>query len=139
MGLLNRAGLLHKEERKVVKVDLGNDEFVYVCEMSGKMRDAFEQSMFRKIKVKDKTDYESDITNFRAKLAVATVCDEKGMLLLSTSDVTILSENMSAVKLMKIADAAAELNKLTPEEQEDLIKNSKGGETADSTSASAEN
>lgn len=137
MGLLNRSALLQKEPLKMEKVDLGNDEFVYVKEMTGKQRDMFEQSL-RKQVVKGKTvDYEMALDNFRAKLAVATVCDETGVLLLTPRDVDALGENMGAARLAMIADAAGKLNKISEEEQEDLVKNSNAGEKDNSTSGSA--
>ena len=64
--LLNRSGLLKKEKLDVVKVDLGNDEYVFVRQMTGRERDQFEASLRKEIKdSKGKiTDYEIALSDF---------------------------------------------------------------------------
>lgn len=126
MGLLKREKLLKKQDFKITKVDLGGGEFVYVREMSGRGRDRWERSLLEEKPAKnDKEEptYESNLEDFRAKLAVSTVCDEKGNLLLEPEDYKVLSVNMTGTKLAKIAEAAQELNKISKEDKEDLIKN----------------
>lgn len=136
--LLDRKQLLKKEDLKKEKVDLGNDEFVYVRQMTGHERDNFEQSL-----IKEKTDFKGNVTyqrslsDFRAKLAVCTLCKENGDALLSSDDYVILSKNMSAARLEKIITIAQKLNKITEEDKEALVKNSKGGQAANSNSDSA--
>lgn len=125
--LLNRDALLKKEELKKEKVDLGGGKFVYVRQMTGRERDRFEQSLLKEVKgPKGKVSYEKSLEDFRAKLAVNTVCDEKGNNLLEPDDTETLSTHMSAAKLEKIVDAAQELNKITEEDKEAIVKNSGG-------------
>jgi len=138
--LLDRKKLLQKEPLKTVKVDLGDGEHVFVREMTGRERDQFERSLYE---VKEDTKstgrfkYERRLEDFRAKIAVNTLCDEKGDLLLQPEDYAQLSKSMKASKLDKIANAAQELNRITPEDKEFLVKNSDGGPAADSNSGSA--
>ena len=139
MTVLNRESLLKKEELKVVKVDLGNKEIVYVRQMTGRERDQFEQLFLMKIKKAGKIDYEQTLDDFRAKLAVNTLCDEKGVKILNPADYSTLSENMGAIRLMKIADAAGKLNGISEEDKEDLVKNSDGVQDGASSSDSAKN
>ena len=61
--------------------------------------------------------------DFRAKLAVNTLCDEKGKLMMKQADVTVLSRAMSAARLEKIMTVAQDLNKITEEDKEELVKN----------------
>ena len=141
MGLLDRAKLLRKEDLKIEKVDLGNDEFIFVRMMTGRERDRFEQSLIKEVKnAKGRvTDYERAIEDFRAKLAVCTVCDESGKLVLTPDDYPALSVNMSAKRLETIINKAQELNKISEGDKDNLVKNSEGGQTDVSTSDSVEN
>lgn len=139
MKVLDRESLLKKEELKVVKVDLGNKEIVYVRQMTGRERDQFEQLFLRKVKKAGKIDYEQTLDDFRAKLAVNTLCDEKGVKILNPADYSTLSENMGAIRLMKIADAAGKLNGISEEDKEELVKNSDGVQDDASSSGSAKN
>lgn len=122
-GLLDRNSLLKKEELKTEKVDLGNGSYVYVRQMTGRERDRFEQSMMKEVRNKGKVNYERSLEDFRAKLAVQTLCDEKGNNLLQPNDYEALSTNMSAAKLEKIVNIAQELNKISEEDKEALVKN----------------
>lgn len=124
MNVLDREGLLKKEELKIEKVPLGNSEFIYVRQMTGRERDRFEQSLL--MEVKDKKGgitYERSLEDFRAKLAVNTICDEKGVNILQPDDYPVLSQNMSAARLEKIVNAAQALNSISEEDKENLVKN----------------
>ena len=139
MGLLNRDALLKKEKLEVVKVDLGNNDFVFVKQMTGGERDKWEQSLLRPVKDGRGlvTGFESVTENFRAKLCVVTVCDEEGKLLLAPKDYITLSNSMGAAKLEKIVNAAQKLNAISEEDKEEIIKNSEVGQADNSNSDSA--
>ena len=134
MTLLNREKLLTKEKLDITKVDLGKGEFVYVRQMTGRERDTFEQSI---ISFNKDGEVERKTQDFRAKLAVCTVCDENGDLLLEPKHVEVLSQSMSAGRLEEIVNVAQEINKISAEDKEELTKKSKGGRAASSTSDSA--
>jgi len=138
--LLDRKALLTKEKLEVVRVDLGKDEFVYVKQMTGRERDNFEQSILKKNKDSKGVviGFETVTEDFRAKLAVVTLCDENGNLLLTQSDYPALSISMSAARLEKIVNAAQKLNAITEEDKEELIKNSVVGQADNSLSDSVE-
>ena len=139
--LLDRKSLLKKEVLEVVQVDLGKEVHVFVRQMTGRERDTFEQSLLKE-KKDDKgevTGYVNSLQDFRAKLAVCTVCDEKGNLLLEPTDYADLSMSMSAARLEKIVNTAQKLNKITEEDKDALTKNSVGVKDASSTSDSVEN
>ena len=137
MGLLDRKKLLEKEKLEVVRVDLGDGDFVYVRQMNGEERDRFEQSLIRE--TKDNTGnigYERSLENFRGKLAVFTICDEKGELLLKPEDVTQLSQSMSARRLEKIVNVAQPLSQISEEDKDALTKKLDAGMTGVSSSDS---
>jgi uncharacterized protein with ATP-grasp and redox domains len=141
MGQLDREKLLEKQELEIVKVDLGNNEFVYVRAMTGHERNEFERSILREVRDKRGRvrDYEASLEDYRAKLAVFTVCDNKGELLLKATDVRTLSHNVSAARLEKIVNEAQRLNAITEEDREELLKNLEGDPGANSSSDSAGN
>lgn len=135
--MLNRDALLVKEELTIEKVELDKGDFVYVRQMTGRERDNFEQSLSSEVIGKGGgITYKRNLTDFRAKLAVNTLCDTNGANLLMGTDIAVLSKHMSAARLEKIVNAAQELNKITEEDKENLIKNSEGDSVADSNSDS---
>lgn len=141
MTILDRKALLSKEALTIEKVDLGREEFVFVRQMTGRERDTFEKSLLKEIKDEKGgvISVVSDTEDFRAKLAVVTLCDEKGLSLLSPEDYPKLSQNMSAFRLDKIVTAAQRLNAITDEAKEDIVKNSVPDQAANSSSGFAGN
>jgi hypothetical protein len=139
--LLNKEALLAKEKLEIVKVEFEDGDFVYVRQMTGHERDVFEQSLLKKNKDSKGVivSYEQATEDFRAKLAVVTLCDEVGNLLLAPNDYPVLSRNMSAKRLETIINKAQELNKISEEDKEALVKNSESVHTDNSSSGSAEN
>ena len=132
---LSRNALLQKEELEKVKVDLGKGEFVYVRQMTGRERDLFERSLY----VFDKDNkITTRLADFRAKLAVVTVCDEEGKAVFFPEDYELLSKNMSAAKLEKIVNAAQKLNAITEKDKEGLLKNLEAVPDGSSSSGSVE-
>lgn len=124
MALLNREKLLSRQELKIERVDLSDDDYVYVRQMTGRERDRFEASIVRPVRKGQRIEYEHDLADFRAKLAVCTVCDEHGNLILTQSDYERLSECMPAAMLERIVERAQAINRIGPTEVEDLSKNS---------------
>ena len=137
--LLSRINLLSKQKLEIEKVVLDNDDFVFVREMSGRDRDRWESTILKKVTKGKQVTMEQNLEDFRAKLAVATVCDDKGVLLLSEENIPVLSQNMSARNLQTIVEVAQRLNKITEDEKEDLVKNSGAGVTGNSSSDSVKN
>jgi hypothetical protein len=140
MGQLTRENLLTKEQLKVEKVEFENGDFVYVTEMTALAKDNFENSMLKK-----KVDADGNVTGFeqiteqyRAKLAVCTVCDEKGVLLFNKEEYNKLAACVGAKKLEKIVDAASVLNAITKADKDILVKNSKPDPDVNSNSGSVE-
>lgn len=134
-NLLNREALLKRDELKIEKIELGDGTHVFVRQMTGRERDLFERSLMREFKdKKGRVDYEKNLDDFRAKLAVVTICDDNGEMVLKPQDYPLLSQNMSAMKLEKIINVAQKLNSITEEDKEELLKNSGGDQPADSIS-----
>ena len=139
-NLLSREQLLTKEKLEIVKVEFEDGNFVYVRQMTGHERDTFEQSLLRKTQdSKGKVNYEQATEDFRAKLSVCTVCDESGELILQPGDYPKLSRSMSAKKLETIINKASEINKISEEDKEGIIKNSVADPANNSSSGSVVN
>ena len=139
--LLNRDALLAKEELTIEKVEFDNGDFVYVRQMTGHERDLFEQSLLKKNRDAKGivVSYEQATEDFRAKLAVVTLCDEAGNSILEPKDYPILSRNMSAKRLETIINKAQKLNAITEEDKEAIVKNSVADQVGSSNSDFAEN
>lgn len=88
---------------------------VYVRVMTAGEREALEVAVFE-----SRTRREALV--YRAHLAVASVCDDKGELLFTPADVPALAKK-SGKALMRIAAAAEKLNALTEATVEDKAKN----------------
>jgi hypothetical protein len=141
MGLLSKQMLLTKQALKIEKVEFENGDYVFVREMTGKDRDNFENSIMKaqrdgKGLIKG---YDQVLENFRSKLAVTTVCDENGELMFTPRDADKLSECISITNLEKIVEKSSNLNKITPKDKEDLLKNSEAAPDGNSNSGSVEN
>jgi len=133
--LLSRDDLLRKQKLEIVRVDLGDNEYVYVRQMTGRERDRFEQSLLKEVVGRDGSiSYDRSLEDFRAKLAVNTICDEQGNNLLQPNDYALLSQNMSAARLERIVNAAQKLNSISEEDREALVKNSESAQKDASTS-----
>jgi len=140
-NLLNRSKLLEKEELQVEKVEFENGDYVFVRQMTGHERDTFEQSLLKKNRDSkgNIVGYEQSTEDFRAKLAVCTICDERGALVLLPGDYQTLSKSMSAKRLEKIISEAQKLNAIAEEDKEVIAKNSDAVPDGNSISDSVEN
>jgi len=136
--VLTRDDLLKKDTLEIVEVDLG-DAIVFVRQMTGHERDGFEQSLLTKKKDNkgNVVAIEQATEDFRAKLAVQTVCDEKGDLLFKRDDYLRLSMNISAAKLEKIIEVAQRINAIGEKDKEELVKNSEAVQDGNSSLSSA--
>jgi len=141
MALLNREALLKRQELATKQVFLEGEDYVYVRAMTGYERDLFEQSILKE-KVDEKGEfigYDRVSENFRSKLAVLTICDEKGDLILNQDDYPQFSKSISIVNLEKIIAEASSLNQITPKDKEELIKKSNAAQDGNSNSGSVVN
>lgn len=139
--LLTREALLQKDDLKVEKVELSKG-YVFVREMTGHEKDVWEQSMLKQKPSGNKNkgvEYETTLEDFRAKLAVVTVCDAEGNLLFKPEDARVLNKMMSATNMERIVTAAQKLNAISEQEKEELLKNSEADQTDSSNSNSVEN
>jgi hypothetical protein len=124
-----RAVILAADDLVKVPITLPawTDAPLFVRTMSGAERDTFEASIL------DKTG--QTLSNIRAKLAVRTLVDENGNRIFTDADAAALGDK-SAAELQKVFNVARKLNKLSNDDVDELVKNSNGDPSADSTSAS---
>jgi len=132
---ITREEFLTRDEVQIEKVTFDDGNYTFVREMYSNEKDQFEQSLVEEKKQEDGTiTYERALANFRAKLAVNTVCDESGVNILAPDDYNRLGKSMGAKKMEKIVAKAQELNKITDADKDALVKNSVAGQTGDSPS-----
>ena len=114
--MLSREAILKTDDlpRELVQVpEWGGD--VYVSTLNGTQRDAFEQSMQGK---KNKLN----LDNVRARFAVLTLVDDKGVRLFTDADAKVLGEK-SAAALDRVFAVAQRLNGFSSQDAEDLAGN----------------
>lgn len=88
---------------------------VTVKMMSATERDSYEQSIMVK---GDDGNYESDLTNIRAKLAAQTMINANGRLLFPNPEDVVALGKKSAAALERICAVSRRLNKLQAEDIE---------------------
>lgn len=134
MALLNRDQILGADDlqRELVPVPEWGGE-VYVRVMTGEEKEWWEASLFNDDG--EQNSIKENIKNMRAKLAVASVCDEQGTSLFCLADMLLLSKK-SSTALDRVYDVAKRLNKISKEEEETLLKNSVPDQGAASSSDS---
>lgn len=103
---------------------------VYIRNLNGKGRDAFEGS---RIRIKDNNKVEMIHENTRAKLLSLTLCDEHGTLLFSEEDVAALGEK-NASALDRLFDVAQRMSAMRPQDVEAKVKNSVAALSVNSSS-----
>lgn len=107
---------------------------VFIRCMTGTERDAFESEAYT---VRGK-DVQINRENFRARLLVRVLVDEKGERLFSDKDIASLGAK-SGKALDRVFTVAMKISGLSKEDVEDLTKNSSPGEKDASTSSSPGN
>lgn len=129
MALLTRDAILQAQDlpKELVSVPEWGGE-IYVRALTGAERDAFEQSI---VEQKGKST-KMNLQNMRAKLVALTVVDEGGNRLFTDADAKLLGKK-SALALNRVFEVAQKLSGLTPEDVDELTKNSEGDQSGDST------
>ena len=103
---------------------------VTVKGMTGTERDSFEQAI---IETKGNST-KANLANIRARLCALTMVDDKGERLFADSEMRMLG-NKSAKALDKVFAVAQKLNGMSPDDVEELAKNSVAAPTEDSASS----
>lgn len=114
--MLKREEILSKTSLKKESVTVdewGGD--VLVSEMSGSVRDAWEQSLRKK-------DENGSLVSPRAKLIACTVVDEDGNRVFSDDDVEAIGK-LSSLSLEKVCEVSMRLNGLADGDVEKAKKN----------------
>jgi hypothetical protein len=129
MALLTRDAILQAQDlpKELVSVPEWGGE-IYVRALTGAERDAFEQTIVER---KGKST-KMNLKNMRAKLVALTTVDEEGKRIFSDSDAELLGKK-SAAALNRVFEVAQKLSGLTPEDVDELTKNSEGDQSGDST------
>lgn len=104
---------------------------VKVRSLTGRERDAFERTL---INEKKNGQRESNLENFRARLAILAVVDADTKELMFTDRDAKWLGDKSAGALQRIVEVANRLSGLTPEDVEELVEDFDEGPSIDSGS-----
>lgn len=145
MGKVSRDGFMKAAARAAANLpkeridlpELALEGDVYVRATTGRERDDFEESL--RIK-KGRNKGDTDLQNFRARLAVRCLVDEDGTRILEDQDASMLGELPVSV-LNRIMEVINRLSGTTPEEAEALGNDSasagaSGGPSSNSPTSS---
>jgi len=125
--LLTRDAILQAQDLQYEDVEMPEwGGTVRVRTLTGRERDAFEQSMLNEKGKNTKTN----LRNIRAKLVALTVVDGEGKRIFNAADIELLGEK-SANALDRLFDVARRLSRLTEKDTEELAKNSDNDQSDD--------
>lgn len=115
-------------EKVVLEDSNGNIRgHVFVREMTAKEKSTWELSLTKILPKLGGQQQETvlNLEDYRVKLAICTLCEENGtrMFDMKPNVIATLSEKLSASNMERIADVASKLNKITKEDQDELVKN----------------
>ena len=114
--MLSKDDILKADDSQTIEVEVPEwAGSVLIGTMSGFARDQFEASLLGK-------SGGVNSVNIRAKLAAATIVDDKGDLIFTAKDVAALGKKSSAA-LDRIFEASQKLNRITDDDVEELAKN----------------
>jgi len=102
---------------------------VFVKGLSGKERDEYQVSIMQK----NGKNYDVNFKNATVKLVVACVVDKEGKRLFETADIDILSSK-SGKALNRLYEVATRVSGLSPDDVDELVKNSEAIPSDSSTS-----
>ena len=128
MNILTKEQILEAQDMTIEKVDVSKwwGEPVFVRALSGAERDEFEQeSLEAPVDIGDTPDdakRKVNMRNFRARLAVKTICDESGTRLFTDAEADALGAK-NAKPLDLIFDVAQRLSGFRKEDVDELTKN----------------
>ena len=123
MSFLTKDQILSADDITIEVVDVSEwGGKVNVKSMTGSDRDKFEMLIVN-AKVKDgELIRDAKFEHYRAKLCSLCMCGKDGELLFTQEDVTALG-NKSAAAIQRVFNVASRLNKITPEDVEEVVKN----------------
>lgn len=106
------------------------EAYVMVRTMTAGQRDKWEESnLVRTGDGRKLENYQTNLKDYRARLCVASMCDDEGQHLFTMSDVEILSSK-SSEPIDRIVAVSQRINGLTSKEIEAAEKNSSPDQTA---------
>lgn len=117
-GLLTKDLILNADDRPVVDVAVPEwGGTVRLQSMTGEQRDLFDQAFA------DSTDSrDGKVRNFRALLVACSAVDADGKLVFAIDDVQLLARKSGAA-LDRVFDAAMRLNKMSKQDQREIVGN----------------
>jgi len=124
--MLSKEQILGADDRKTVELEVPEwNGIVYLRMMSGRERDALEDSM------QPGKNGKQNFKGFRSRFAALVLADETGKRLFTDAEAIQLGEK-SAAALDRILDRGLEINGMSKDQVEEMAGNSKGDQNEDS-------
>lgn len=115
---LNINDILNSSDIKTKKIDIPEwGGFVEIRSMTGESRDAYEESVFKKL---DNGDYERDLSNARAKLIAACVYAPDGTRMFKSDAQVKALGSKSAIVLDRLFSECQNLNSISQQDMDEL-------------------
>jgi len=110
--------ILNTNDIKTKKIDIAEwGGFVEIRSMTGESRDAYEESVFRKM---DNGEYERDLSNARAKLIAACVYGPDGQRMFKSDSQVKALGSKSAIVLDRLFTECQNLNSISQQDMDEL-------------------
>jgi len=110
--------ILNTNDIKTKKIDIPEwGGFVEIRSMTGESRDAYEESVFRKM---DNGEYERDLSNARAKLIAACVYGPDGQRMFKSDNQVKALGSKSAIVLDRLFAECQNLNSISQQDMDEL-------------------
>ena len=133
--MLTRDQILGADDLTREKVDVPEwGGFVYVRELTASEKDALDAENY----VLKGRDVQVNRRDFKARLLVRSICDDKGKTLFTLKDIQALGAK-SLKAMERVAAVALKLSAMSEESQEELAGNLSGGQAEGSPSDSPPN
>ena len=130
MNYLTKSEILQAKDIQTEDVSVPEwGGIVLVRGLTGRERDSLEASM---IEGKGK-NAQVNLINLRAKLVARSIVDEAGKRVFEDADIPALAQK-SAMALTRVYDVAQRLSGITPEDVDELTKNSEAAQSEGSGS-----
>jgi len=129
MKLLTKEDIINSKDVQYKVVDVPEwGGKARVRSMTARDRDKYEASMVN-ARVEDGQLKRDEVTldDYRARLCAMTMVDNAGELLFSIEDVKVLGQK-SASAIQRVFNVATELNNISQEDVDDIVKNSESAQ-----------
>lgn len=134
MAKIDKKALFQKFQLKVKKVDIGDNDFVFISQLSVERMQSL-NAYVQKLPALE-NDSDKKYLAFMGGLVTLCLCDELGHFICDVDDIPTILQKMTSDILFSLNESCAELNHMNA--TEDTIKNSETTQIEDLNSVCVE-